>query len=590
MSLRDILSPFYVWKRAFSKPFVVDKPLDERPGAPRYRGFHKNDMEKCIGCGTCSDICQNAAIDMVPVEGQETTKGDSGLRPMIDYGRCCWCALCVDVCTTGSLTMSNEYTWVDTDADVFRFVPGAEEKPWDSAELGYQRADNYSLLHHDRISMPMEDFDEGIHSFVEMVKGYSREQAQKEADRCVQCGICVAACPAHMDIPDYIKAVREGDLEEGLRLLYRTNPMSATCGRICTHKCEESCAMGHLGDPISIRWLKRYIIDQIPDNEFGRILNEEFAPNGKKVSIIGGGPGGLAAAYYLILMGYEVTIYESRSKAGGMLRYGVPEYRLPELQLDRDIDHVVKLGVKMMYNTRVGKDIDFKKLHEESDAIFIAIGLDQPYYMGIEGEDLPGVIPGLKLLDDVTEGRDPDIGKRVAVIGGGNVAMDACRVSRRLGCDVTLLYRRREEDMPADEEEIHDSKMEGVNIVTQAIPIKIEKGDPLTFVWGEAKMVDQGPGKRPNPELMEDRIHNDPFDTIISAIGQGGDFRFIPENLAESVKVKRGKIFTYEWNQTGDAKVFAGGDIANSTADAISAIADGHRAAKGIDMLLKGKL
>ncbi len=590
MSLRDILSPFYVWKRAFSKPYVVNKPLDERPGAPRYRGFHKNDMDKCIGCGTCSDICQNAAIDMVPVEGQETTRGDSGLRPKIDYGRCCWCALCVDVCTTGSLTMSNEYTWVDTDADVFRFVPGAEEKPWDKSDLGYQRAENYSLLHHDRVPMPMEDFDEGIQSFVEMVRGYSKGQAQREADRCVQCGICVAACPAHMDIPDYIKAVREGDLEEGLRLLYRTNPMSATCGRICTHKCEESCAMVHLGDAISIRWLKRYIIDQIPDSEFGRILGEEFAHNGRKVSIVGAGPGGLAAAYYLILMGYDVTIYEARSKAGGMLRYGVPEYRLPGLQLDRDIDHIVKLGVEMKYNTRVGEDIDFDKLYDDSDAVFIAIGLDQPYYMGIEGEDLPGVIPGLKLLDDVTEGRDPGIGKRVAVIGGGNVAMDACRVSRRLGSDVTLLYRRREEDMPADEEEVHDSKMEGVNIVTKAIPIRIEKGDPLTFVWGEAEMVDQGPGKRPNPVLMEERIHHDSFDTIISAIGQGGDFRFIPESVAETVKVKRGKISVHEWNRTGNAKVFAGGDIANSNADAISAIADGHRAARGIDNMLKGKI
>ncbi len=426
MSLKDILSPFYVWKRAFSKPFVVDSPLTEREGADRYRGFHKNDIEKCIGCGTCSDICQNAAIDMVPVEGVETTKGDSGLRPMIDYGRCCWCALCVDVCTTGSLTMSNEYTWVDTDADAYRFVPGAEEKPWDDSEKGYCRAENYSLLHHERVAMSMEDFDEGIKSFVEMVKGYSKEQAQKEADRCVQCGICVAACPAHMDIPDYIKAVREGDIEEGLRLLYRTNPMSATCGRICTHRCEETCAMGHLGDPISIRWLKRYIIDQIPENRFAEIIGEEFASNGKKVSIIGGGPGGLSAAYYLILMGYEVTIYEARSKAGGMLRYGVPEYRLPELQLDKDIEHIVELGVTMKYNTRVGSDITMRDLHENSDAIFIAIGLDQPYNLGIEGEDLPGVIPGLKLLDDVTEGRDPGIGRRVAVIGGGNVAMDAC--------------------------------------------------------------------------------------------------------------------------------------------------------------------
>jgi len=145
MSVRDVISPFTAWKNLFRDPVTIKDPLNDRPGAPRYRGFHQNDMEKCIGCGTCETICQNAAIDMVPVEGQEARDGDSGLRPMIDYGRCCWCALCVDVCMTGSLTMSNEYKWVDSDPDAFRFIPGAEEKSWDTVELGYQSPKGHNL-------------------------------------------------------------------------------------------------------------------------------------------------------------------------------------------------------------------------------------------------------------------------------------------------------------------------------------------------------------------------------------------------------------------------------------------------------------
>ena len=158
MSLKDILSPFTVWKRTADKPYTVKDPITERPGAPRYRGFHQNDMETCIGCGTCESICQNAAIDMVPVEGIDTTQSDSGLRPRIDYGRCCWCALCVDICTTGSLTMSNEYIWIDSDPDVFRFVAGAENKPWDGDEKGYKRAGEYRLLDPERIRDVFEDF------------------------------------------------------------------------------------------------------------------------------------------------------------------------------------------------------------------------------------------------------------------------------------------------------------------------------------------------------------------------------------------------------------------------------------------------
>ena len=589
MSVKDLIAPFGVWKRAFEKPYTTRKPIDERPGAGRYRGFHVNDPDKCIGCGTCEAVCQNEALDLVPVASKESRHGDSGLRPKVDYGRCCWCALCVDVCPTGSLGMSNEYIWVDTDPDAFRYVPGVDEKSWNDSDLGYRPEPGYELMEKKRVDMPMLDPTEGVTGFTELVQGYSTEQAKKEADRCLECDLCVATCPAHMDVPSYIRAIRDDDIAHGLRVSYESNPLPASCGRVCTHACEFACAKRHDGgDAISIRWLKRYIADQFYGEDYQAILKGAEPDNGKRVAVIGSGPGGLSAAYYLRLLGYEITVYDGRDLPGGMLRYGIPEYRLPYEQINKDIDYIKSLGVEMKQNFKIGRDKGFEALYEEYDAIFFSTGLDNPYTLGVDGEDHPRVLSGLQVLDDVTKGKDPNLGGKVAVVGGGNVAMDAARTARRYGAEVTILYRRRIEDMPADEEEILEAQEENVTIISRAIPIKVEDagGDRLSFSWGAAEMVDQGEGKRPKPVLIEGSEQSEVYDSLISAIGQDADYSFLPDSFLARIKVDRGKVAVGRYGETGDPKVFAGGDIANPKRDAITAVANGHEAAKGIDRLL----
>lgn len=588
MNLKDLFSPFYVWQRAFEKPYTSLRPIEERPGSASYRGFHINVADTCVGCGCCHTICQNDAIDMVPVEKYQGNPGDSGLRPQFDYGRCCWCALCVDMCTAGSLRLSNEYIWTSREPTDFTFIAGIDEKHWQDNELGYQREKTYHLYPPKRIEMRMLSPEESVQSFDEVVKGYDKEEAAKEADRCIECGMCIATCPAHMDIPNYISSIRDGDYEKGLQQMYRTNPFPSTCGRICTRRCESVCPIGIQGDPIAIRWLKRHIVDQVDARDYKRILNDVSTDTGHKIAIIGAGPGGLSAAYYLRRDGHAVTVFEAEERAGGMLRYGVPSYRLADADLDKDIDYIVSLGVEMKYNTRIGKDVNFEQLLQDYEAVFMSTGLSVPSSLRIEGENHPRVLSGLQVLADVANGRDPGIGKKVAVIGGGNVAMDAARVSRRFGAEVTILYRRRIQDMPADPDEIHESQEEGCNIIEQAIPVEITdaaSAQQISIKWGEAEMVQDPKGGRPRPVLQEDRMHDETYDCIISAIGQGSDLSYLTKEVQEQLAIEWGKFSPGDYQHTPLAKVFVGGDVANRTADAISAVEDGHHAARGINRM-----
>jgi len=596
MSIKDLIYPFTAWKNFFKEPVTIKKPLEHK-AAPRYRGFHKNEIHDCIGCGTCEDICQNNAIDMVPIDGVETKDGDSGLRPKIDYGRCCWCALCVDICTTNSLSMSNHFTWTEEDPEKFRFVAGAENKPWDNIEDGYKKADCYNLNNPNRIHMGELEPEARDKSFVEIVKGYSKEQAEKEADRCIECGICTATCPAHMEIPEYIKAIRENDLELGLKLLYNTNPLPAICGRICTHKCETVCAMNHKGDPLSIRWLKRYIADQFLGSDYKKVIGtEDTKSNGKKVAIVGAGPAGLSAAHYLALMGYSVTILEALDAAGGMTRYGIPEYRLPYDAIDKDVDYIKALGVEIKTNTKVGKDVQLETLEKEYDAVFFATGLHLGRSTRIPGSDHKNVYGSIDLLRDHTLGKEIPCEKKIVVIGGGNVAMDISRTLARLQnkkfgkVQLITTSLESEDIMPADREEVVESREENINIDPgwgpKEIEIKDDKIKGLHVVKCLSVFDESG---RFAPKFDDDDKRFFEADMVVESIGQGMDLSLLPENIKDKVKFgPRGKVSTGKNFQTSVPWLFSGGDIVEGP-DVIHGIANGHKAAKGIDAFLSKK-
>jgi glutamate synthase (NADPH) small chain len=595
MRIKDILSPFTAWKHLVREPVTIKEPL-KREAAERYRGFHKNDIEKCIGCGSCEDICQNAAIDLVAVAGVETKDGDSGLRPSIDYGRCCWCALCVDICTTNSLTMSNEFNWVDTDPEVFRFVPGADKKAWDTKEAGWKKPEhNYQLYNPERIKMEELHPEERDRSFVEIIKGYSKEQALLEADRCVECGICTATCPAHMGIPDYIKAIRNDDLEEGLRILYETNPLPEVCGRICTHKCESVCSLGHNGEAISIRWLKRYIADQIPSEKYKEILEaEQSEKNGKKIAIVGSGPAGLSAAHYLSQMGYECIIFEALPQAGGMMRYGIPEYRLPYNQLDKDIDYILSLGIEIKYNCRVGEDIKLKELDENYDAIYLASGLHEGRSTKIPGTEHENVYFATDLLREVSLGNKIPVEKRVVVIGGGNVAMDIARTMARLQnqkygeVNVVATSLESEEEMPADREEIIEAREEKAQIIPGWGPVKIAiENNKINGLHVKKCLSVFDENGKFNPSFDKENTDFFPADMIIESIGQGMNLSYLDKDFKNKIDMdERGRIIVNDYFQSSLKQIFAGGDIIQGP-DVITAIANGHKAAKGIDAFLQ---
>ncbi len=396
---------------------------------------------------------------------------------------------------------------------------------------------------------------------------------------------CTAACPAHVDVPGYIALIKAGRYEDAVDLIRKDNPFPAVCGYVCEHPCEERCRRGLVDAAINICGLKRYAVDHAGCGK--KPLCAEST--GKKIAVVGGGPGGLTAAYYLTLMGHQVRVYEQREKLGGMLRYGIPDYRLPQDVLDKDIQHILDAGVEAWYNINVGDDVDIEDLKKEFDAVYVSIGAHDHKSVGIEGEDSEDVISAVRMLRHVGEGRGPELrGKRVVVIGGGNVAMDATRTSLRLGAShVTCVYRRRIDDMTAQVEEIQDAQSEGARILPMHAPHKIEldaDGHVVAF-WAQQQIIsavgsDGRTGVR-NADTAPIRI---PCDYVIVAIGQSIHSQPFEDS---GMRTHRGAIEAELSSMVpGAGNVFAGGDAVSGPATVILAVAAGKVAADNIDNFL----
>ena len=401
---------------------------------------------------------------------------------------------------------------------------------------------------------------------------------------------CVKSCPAGVDIPGYIALVQQKRYADAVRLIRRDNPMPTTCDYICEHPCENRCKRTIIDAPVNIRGLKKMAVDNagivpVPECE---------QDTGKKVAIIGGGPGGLSAAYYLALMGHKVTIFEQRKQLGGMLRYGIPNYRFPRKKLDEEIDSILSTGIEVKKNISVGKDISFDDITDEYDATYISIGAHADKKMGIEGENArSGIISAVEMLRAIGDGDMPDYtGKRVIVIGGGNVAMDVARSSIRLGASkVSIVYRRRKADMTALEEEVVGAEAEGCDVLELMSPVRIkqdEEGNAIGLVV-KPQMISKVSHGRPAPKAASKDEMLLESDLIVVAIGQGIETKSFEEH---GIKVQRGVISALNTGnitpQDGEMSegVFAGGDCVTGPATVIKAIAAGKVAAANIDEYL----
>lgn len=396
---------------------------------------------------------------------------------------------------------------------------------------------------------------------------------------------CVALCPAGVDIPGYIALIREGRCADAVRLIRKDNPFPTACALICEHPCEARCRRNMLDSSVNIRGLKRYAVDNA-----GVVPAPVCGPStGKRVAIVGGGPSGLSAAYYLQLMGHSCTVFELRPKLGGMLRYGIPNYRFPRERLQEDIDCILSTGVEIKYNTKIGESLTIDDLRRQYDAVYVSIGAQSDKKVGIEGEESKDVYSAVDLLGSIGSDNPPDFtGKRVVVIGGGNVAMDCVRSSLRLGAsEAKIVYRRRKEDMTALPEEVDGALEEGCGLMQLHAPLRIEADENgnACALWAQPQIIGKidawGRAKVSAAAKEPVRIA---ADVVVVAIGQGIETRHFEQ---AGMSVKRGNLAALPDGMVSDLPgVFAGGDCVTGPATVIRAIAAGKVAAANIDNYL----
>ncbi|MFC1616626.1 NADPH-dependent glutamate synthase [Candidatus Margulisiibacteriota bacterium] len=455
-----------------------------------------------------------------------------------------------------------------------------------------------------RQAIPEQDAKKRIHNFSEVALGYTEKQAILEASRCIQCKNpkCVQGCPVAVDIPGFIKLIGEKKYIEAAKLIKETNALPAVCGRVCPqeNQCEEVCILGIKSDPVAIGRLERYAADI--ERNSGKMetpvikkKNDSTSSPTKKVAIIGSGPAGITCAADLVKAGFQVDMFEAFHKTGGVLVYGIPEFRLPKSIVKAEIDQVMKLGVKIHLNHVIGRIYSLEDLFKDGfSAVFIGVGAGLPSFMNIPGEELAGVYSANEFLTRVNlmeaykfpEADTPvKIGKKVAVVGGGNVAMDAARSAKRLGADVILLYRRTEKEMPARIEEIHHAKEEGIEFKLLNTPIKIngnEKQQVESVICQQMELRKPDESGRRRPVPIEGSEYKLDIDSIVIAIGNKSN-PLLTKSTPGLELNKWGNIeIKDEFGHTSIENVWAGGDIVTGAATVIKAMGAGKKAAEAI--------
>lgn len=456
----------------------------------------------------------------------------------------------------------------------------------------------------ERVHMPELPADERSKNFDEVNQGLSPEQAVAEAQRCLQCKSrnCVAGCPVGVSIPEFIDALASDDMPRAAQVLRGDNALPAVCGRVCPQEtqCEALCVRGKKGDAVAIGYLERYVADWAMQHPDELLAEETPEPTGKSVAVVGCGPAGLTAAGELARQGHKVTIFEALHDTGGVLRYGIPEFRLPKEIIDREVAVLSRMGVAIECNVIIGKTLTIPQLRSEFDAVFIANGAGLPTMLNILGENLKGVYAANEFLTRVNlmeAGRKADSSTpilqrdEVAVIGGGNTAMDCVRTARRLGAKrAMIVYRRGETEMPARVEEIKHAKEEGVEFVMLTAPVAIVATEDGWVSALRCQKMELGPADdsgRRRPQAIEGSEFDLPAGIVINAVGTSAN-PLLTATAPDLTLNKWGNIVTNEEGETSIPGVFAGGDIVRGGATVILAMGDGKRAAAAIDKYLKG--
>jgi 2-oxoacid:acceptor oxidoreductase delta subunit (pyruvate/2-ketoisovalerate family) len=394
---------------------------------------------------------------------------------------------------------------------------------------------------------------------------------------------CREACPAGVDIGRFLREVKQRQFDRAWHTIMEENPLPSICGRVCAHPCEDACNRKEFDEPLAINALERFV----GDHGLGHMMVPEIPKpkRGETIAVVGSGPAGLACAYHLRRLGYGVEVFERSPLAGGMLRWGIPEYRLPGRVLDGELKRLRTMGIAIKTGVPLGKEFLTEGL-KEYKAIFLALGTQRELGLGIPGENFPGVVSGLDFLRGVKEGRPAALGKRVAVVGGGNTAVDVARTTLRLGSKPTLIYRRTLEEMPAIGGEVEEALKEGVNIEFLASPVRISprRGRGLNLECIRNRMGEPGPGGRRTPLPVPGSNFSIESDTIVSAIGEAPD----PEDLPQAVHCTEAGVSVDEWGSTAVPGIFAGGDLTPGPRTVSHAIGSGKKAALAIDAFING--